>query len=203
MYFKTVPSFLRTFLPANLVWDIKTLQKEVFLSFDDGPIPEVTPWILDQLDRVHAKATFFCVGDNILKYPEIYDEIKKRGHATGNHSFNHVQAWYTPYCKYIENVQKCQNLMNSHLFRPPHGQVTPYIAKTLGNDYRIIMWSVLSRDFDSRVSPYKCLKITVEHTRPGSIVVFHDSVKAWKRLEYALPRFLDHFTEKGFTFSIL
>jgi len=203
MYLKTVPRFLRALLPSNLVWEVQTETGEIFLTFDDGPIPEITPWVLDQLDRCKAKATFFCVGDNVRKYPEVYAEVRKRGHSIGNHSFNHLQAWKIPYAEYLENVSKCRELVESSLFRPPHGQLTPKIARTLGQEYRIIMWSLLSRDFDPSVTPYNCLKIVTENTKPGSIVVFHDSLKARKNLEYALPRFLDHFTEKGYTFSSL
>ena len=203
MYFKTVPGFLRYLLPSNLVWKVNTTDREIFLTFDDGPIPEVTPWVLDQLDRCQAKATFFCVGDNVRKHPEIYAEIRKRGHSTGNHSFNHLQAWKTPLNEYLANVEKCRQLVDSSLFRPPHGQLTPKISRVLGKEYRLIMWSILTRDFDSRITPAQCLEIALKNAKPGSIIVFHDSLKAWDRLEYALPRFLDHFTEKGYTFSSL
>jgi peptidoglycan-N-acetylglucosamine deacetylase len=201
MYYKTVPSFLRILLSQYLTWEVKTNRKEIFLTFDDGPIPEITPWVLDQLDRVKARATFFCVGDNVRKYPQIFNEIRNRSHTIGNHSYNHLQAWRTSASSYLGNVQQCQDLVNGLFFRPPHGQLTPLLIKTLSREYRIIMWSLLSCDFDPKISPYKCLEIVLTHTKPGSIVVFHDSLKAWNRLEYALPRFLDHFTEQGFSFS--
>jgi peptidoglycan-N-acetylglucosamine deacetylase len=203
MYFKTAPLILRKILPSNLEWDVKTELKEIYLTFDDGPIPDITPWVLDQLDAFGAKATFFCVGDNVFKHPGIFSDLTNRGHAVGNHSFNHLQAWKTSYDDYIANVNKCSDLVETSLFRPPHGQITPRLAKTLGHEFRLIMWSLLSRDFDKKMSAFKCLKTVTEYTRPGSIVVFHDSIKAWERLEYTLPRFLEHFSALGYSFPVL
>ena len=203
MYFKTAPWFLRAILPSNLEWVVSTGQKEIFLTFDDGPIPEITPWVLEKLDEFKAKATFFCVGDNVSRHPEIFSELGKLGHSVGNHSFNHVKAWHTSFDDYIKNVEQCNELVHSSLFRPPHGQITPRLAKVLGRQYRLIMWSLLSRDFDCNMSVHRCLKTVIELTGPGSIVVFHDSVKAWERLEFTLPRFLEHFTGLGYTFSTL
>jgi peptidoglycan-N-acetylglucosamine deacetylase len=201
MYFKTAPFLLRTLLPSNLEWEIATSKKEIFLTFDDGPIPKVTPWVLEQLDARNVKATFFCVGDNVRKHPDIFSGLIQGGHSVGNHSFNHIQAWHTSYDLYLENVKQCNQLVNSTLFRPPHGQITPRLSRQLGKEYRLIMWSLLSRDFDKKVSPDECLDTLTKLTKPGSIVVFHDSLKAWDRLEYALPRFLDHFLKEGYTFS--
>ncbi|NVO18998.1 MAG: polysaccharide deacetylase family protein [Bacteroidetes bacterium] len=203
MYFKTVPPIIRSLLPSNLEWEILTDRKEIFLTFDDGPIPDVTHWVLDQLDRVGAKATFFCVGDNVGKHPAIFAELEKRGHRTGNHTFNHLQAWRTDYVTYMDNTRKCADLVPGNLFRPPHGQITPRLAKELGKNYRLIMWSLLTQDYDINLNPEKILKISLEKTKPGSIVVFHDSVKAWKNLEYTLPRFIDHFSGLGYSFRSL
>jgi len=200
MYLKTTPLLLRALLPSNLEWKIKTTGKEIFLTFDDGPIPEITSWVLDQLDKYEAKATFFCVGDNVRKHPDIFAEIGLRGHAVGNHSFHHVQAWKTSFDNYMHDVILCNELVNSKLYRPPHGQITPRLARALGKDYRLIMWSILSRDFDRKMSGVNCLKSSLDNTSPGSIVVFHDSIKAWDRLEFTLPRFLEHFKDKGYTF---
>jgi peptidoglycan-N-acetylglucosamine deacetylase len=203
MYLKTAPFLLRAFLPSNLEWKVKTNRKEIFLTFDDGPIPEITPWVLDQLDEYKTRATFFCVGDNVRKYPDVFEEVSKRGHAVGNHSFNHLKAWNTPFNEYIGNVKQCKELVSSSLFRPPYGQITPRLAKELGKDYRLIMWSLLSRDFDQKMSGLNCLNTVIARTKPGSIVVFHDNTKAWERLEFTLPRFLQHFTAEGYTFSVL
>jgi peptidoglycan-N-acetylglucosamine deacetylase len=203
MYLSAVPGLLRIFMPSNLEWQIKTDKKEIFITFDDGPIPEVTPWVLDMLEKYLAKATFFCVGDNVQKHPDVYRQIIQRGHAVGNHTFNHLQAWKTPNKEYIENVAQFRSLIDSRLFRPPHGQISRSLAKELGKDYRLIMWSVLSRDFDQELIPDKCFEIARKGTQPGSIIVFHDSLKAWKRLEYALPAYLEHFSRVGYIFSAL
>jgi peptidoglycan/xylan/chitin deacetylase (PgdA/CDA1 family) len=203
MYLNSIPAVLRFLLPSNLEWNIKTTHPEIFLTFDDGPVPEVTPWVLDQLDRFEAKATFFCVGDNVRNYPEVYRMILERGHMTGNHTYNHLKAWKTSQSEYLLNIAKCKDLVESTLFRPPHGQITPSLARMLRHDYRIIMWSILSRDFDREISPSQCLEIAIKGTNRGSVVVFHDSIKAWNNLETALPGYLEYFTQKGFRFSTL
>jgi peptidoglycan/xylan/chitin deacetylase (PgdA/CDA1 family) len=203
MYLATMPYILRTFLPSNVTWEIETNKKEIFITFDDGPIPEVTPGVLKILDEFNAKATFFCVGDNVRKHPDEFKLVKSKGHSLGNHTFNHLRGWATSHQRYHENVSKCNDLVQSHLFRPPHGQLTPLMARTLHSNYRIVMWSVLSMDFDRSVSPYKCLQHSINHTSNGSIIVFHDSLKARERMEYVLPRYLEHFSKSGYTFSAL
>jgi peptidoglycan/xylan/chitin deacetylase (PgdA/CDA1 family) len=203
MYLSAVPDMLKVFLPSNLEWRGPSDQKAIYLTFDDGPIPEVTPWVLDTLNAFNVKATFFCVGDNVRKHPEVFSQVLQAGHKVGNHSFNHLQAWKTSRQDYLANVRSCRELVESNLFRPPHGQITRTLAKALKDDYRIIMWSLLTRDFDARLTPGQCLRIALRGTKPGSIVVFHDSLKARERLEYALPRFLKQMRDQGFNFRTL
>ena len=178
----------------SLFWEIKTKKKEVFLTFDDGPDPEVTPWVLDQLKAHKAKATFFCVGENVDKYPELYKRILKEGHAVGNHTYNHLNGWETDYFKYIANVKKCGHTFSSHFFRPPHGRIKRKQIRKLKSHYKIIMWTLLSGDFDPQISPNECAYNTVQYTDPGSIIVFHDSQKCKETLKGALPKILNHFS---------
>lgn len=178
----------------SLIWEIKTDRKEVYLTFDDGPDPEVTPWVLDQLKAHNAKATFFCVGENVEKYPDVYKRILTEGHTVGNHTYNHLNGWETDYEKYIVNVKKCGHIFGSHLFRPPHGRIKRSQIKRLKARYKIIMWTLLSGDFDSNISPTECAYNTVQYTDPGSIIVFHDSQKSKATLMGALPKILNHFS---------
>lgn len=175
----------------------------LYLTFDDGPIPEVTPWVLRQLDKYKAKASFFCVGDNVEKNPAIYRQILAAGHSVGNHTYNHLHAGKTKVKEYVKNVEKCAGLVSSELFRPPYGRIRPKITKRLYDKYRIVMWDVLSGDFDTKLSPEKCLRNVIKHSGPGSIVVFHDSLKAKERLTYVLPRVLSYFSLKGYQFKAL
>ena len=205
--------FIKTIFP-KYVWDIPNWEKKVFLTFDDGPIPEITEWTLDQLKKHHAKATFFCIGDNIQKHPDIFQKVIAQGHAIGNHTFNHLKGWETSFEDYIENTKKCAETINicepsqsfgteNHkLFRPPYGKIKPSQAKRLRKlGYTIIMWDIISMDFDPTVSPEKCLDNVLKNIESGSIIVFHDSVKAWKNLEYVLPKTLEFLNEKGFVCS--
>lgn len=202
MYTVRPNKFLKIFLQKAL-WRVSTVEKKVYLTFDDGPIPGVTPWVLEQLGKYNAKATFFCVGDNVKKNPGLFDELKKQGHAVGNHTFNHLDGWRTENDKYFQNVEQCNSVVGSSLFRPPYGKLKRAQYAALSEKYSIIMWDVLAGDFDHDTSPEKCLKNVISKTREGSIVVFHDSLKAQERMEYALPRFLKYFSEKGFTFEKL
>ncbi len=188
------------FLFPNLIWNIKTSAKEIFLTFDDGPHPDITPEVLDILDQFDAKATFFCVGENVKKYYETYRMILDKGHKTGNHTFNHCNGWKTPAVEYYENIEKCTEVVDSHLFRPPYGRIKPMHIPYLKMQFQIIMWSVLSGDYNNKVSPEKCLEKSIRYTRPGSIVVFHDSLKASKNMLFTLPRFLDHFSKLDYRF---
>ena len=182
---------------SNYIWDIPTVQKKVYLTFDDGPTPEITEWVLRQLKEFDAKATFFCIGDNIQKHSEIFNLILLNGHTIGNHTFNHCNGWKTKTAEYLENVDLCKKVIlqqtnnNTKLFRPPYGKIKKSQAKVLlALGYKIIMWDVLSADFDKTLNPNQCLENVLKNIAPGSIIVFHDSAKAFTNLEFALPRTL-------------
>ena len=194
-------NFLVKIIYPQLLWGMPAGGKEIFVTFDDGPHPEITPEVLKILARYQAKATFFCVGQNVEKYPETYREIISHGHQVGNHTYNHLKGWETSDEVYFENIKKCRQLVGSNLFRPPHGRIKRSQIKFLKNDYKIVMWSVLSYDFSKEISKEKCLQIAQKYTKSGSIVVFHDSEKAAENMLYALPRFLGHFQNKGFVFK--
>ena len=207
MIFRT-PFFL-PWLTPNLVWRIPTQEKVIYLTFDDGPIPEVTEFVLTELKKVRAKATFFCIGDNVRKYPRVFSKVVSDGHAIGNHTFNHLKGWNTSVKTYVENVKLCDKeltiedyQLSISLFRPPYGRITRSQIKAL-KDYKIVMWDVLTHDYSKNISQERCLKGSIDALRPGSIIVFHDSIKAEKNMRYALPRFFDHFSNKGFTFECI
>jgi peptidoglycan/xylan/chitin deacetylase (PgdA/CDA1 family) len=190
-------------------WDFPNTENKVYLTFDDGPTPEITEWVLEQLDLHNAKATFFCIGKNIEAYPSIFEKLIQKKHSIGNHTFNHLNGWETTTDDYNANVSLCENSIKKHkneggnsdsrIFRPPYGKIKPTQAKNLKNlGYEIIMWDVLSADFDQTITKERCLKNVVSNIKPGSIIVFHDSVKAFKNLEYALPKALDYLDKNGF-----
>lgn len=202
MYLVKTPQFIQNLFP-NFTWRVPTQEKQLFLTFDDGPIPEVTPWVLEQLAAYDAKATFFCVGDNIRKHREVYEAVVEGGHAVGSHTLNHLDGWATDNIPYFHNVRHSANMVDSSLFRPPYGRLKPKQAQFLMRHYQIVMWDVLSGDFDATISGEQCLKNVTKNAGAGSIVVFHDNVKAIERLEYALPRVLEHFTSLGYAFNTL
>jgi len=202
MYLVKTPQFIQKLFP-NFTWRIPTEDKQLYLTFDDGPIPEVTPWVLAQLAEYNAKATFFCVGENIEKHPEVFKAVTSAGHAVGSHTFNHLDGWANDNIPYFHNVRHSANMVDSVLFRPPYGRLKPKQAQFLMRHYRVVMWDVLSGDFDANISKEQCLKNVTRNAGAGSIVVFHDSVKAIDRLEYALPRVLEHFSSLGYTFNTL
>jgi len=202
MYLVKTPQFIQKLFP-NFTWHIPTEDKQLYLTFDDGPIPEVTPWVLAQLAEYNAKATFFCVGENIEKHPEVFKAVTSAGHAVGSHTFNHLDGWANDNIPYFHNVRHSANMVDSVLFRPPYGRLKPKQAQFLMRHYRVVMWDVLSGDFDANISKEQCLKNVTRNAGAGSIVVFHDSVKAIDRLEYALPRVLEHFSSLGYTFNTL
>ena len=188
------------------IWSIPNNEKKVFLTFDDGPTPEITEWVLAELRNYNAKATFFCIGDNIRKYPAIFQKVLAENHSIGNHTFNHLKGWKTPTEDYIENAKLCQSEIENqkseirNLFRPPYGKIKLSQARKLRKlGYKIIMWDVISFDFDQTLSKEKCLENVLQNIESGSIIVFHDSKKAWKNLEYVLPKTLKFLNEKGFT----
>jgi len=229
-YLKKI-SALGKFLYPSLLWNLPKTGNMLYLTFDDGPIPEVTPWVLALLKEYHAKATFFCIGENIVKNPEVFDQILSEGHNVGNHSFNHLNGWKTPISTYIENVEKAEKIIfekresrdrnqdfrtenikkrketknkNIKLFRPPYGKVTPKQIKTLQSQgFKIVMWEVISGDFDLNISPEDCLNNVIKNSKPGSIVVFHDSIKASANLKEVLPKVLEYFHQKGFEFKAI
>ncbi len=205
MYLVKTPRLLKMLYP-QLIWDIPQPGNRIFLTFDDGPIPIVTPFVLNILKQYQAKATFFCIGDNVAKHPEIFEEVKNGGHAIGNHTFNHLKGWKTDTQVYAENYLKADELLNTQLFRPPYGRIKRAQIKALQaikSNISIIMWDVLSGDFDMTLKPETCLKGVLKHTKPGSIVVFHDSLKAFNRLEYVLPRAMEVWSKTGYSFEVL
>ncbi|NUY81577.1 polysaccharide deacetylase family protein [Flavobacterium sp. MAH-1] len=194
----------------QFVWSIASQHKKVYLTFDDGPIPEATGFVLEQLRNFNAKATFFCIGDNIRKNPDIFRQILAEGHTFGNHTFNHLNGWKTPEADYLENVRLCQDEIDalttdeSRLMRPPYAKVTSAQSRELRKlGYKIIMWDVLSADFDQSITPEKCLENVLKNIRPGSIVIFHDSQKALRNMSFALPETLKYLKENGFTCEAL
>lgn len=196
MYFVKTPTFIRRLFP-KLTWKMPVTEKVLYLTFDDGPHPQITPWVLAQLEKHKAKATFFCIGENVQKYPDIYQQILEQGHAVGNHTYHHLNGWMTNNKVYYENIAQCTKLVNSSLFRPPYGRLTPWQIRQLRKDYRIIMWDVMSGDFDPTISKEQCLKNVLDNIEAGSIVVFHDSLKAEEKLRYVLPRILECFNSKN------
>jgi peptidoglycan/xylan/chitin deacetylase (PgdA/CDA1 family) len=200
-YLIKTPWWLRQLYPA-LLWHMPRQEKAVYLSFDDGPHTEVTPFVLDQLKKFNAQASFFCIGKNVQQYPEILTRILEEGHSVGNHTQHHVNGWKTSFSAYLDDVRAAKEHISSSLFRPPYGRITRRQAKAvkemLGKDSRIVMWDVLSADFDINLSGEQCLHYVVRYARPGSIIVMHDSAKAWPRLEYMLPRLLQFFHDKGY-----
>ena len=194
----------------NLVWDVPNSENKIYLTFDDGPIPEVTEWVLDILKSEGIKATFFCIGDNIKKHPDIFKRILSEGHQIGNHTFNHLNGWKTNTNEYIENFKLYEaellklNIKNSFLFRPPYGKIKTQQSRIIRKlSYKIIMWDVLSYDFDNSITPERCLENVISNTQQGSIIVFHDSIKSEKNLRFALPKAIKVLKEKGFVFDVI
>lgn len=196
--------FLSGLLFPGLTWKKPPKNKQLYLTFDDGPHPVITPKVLNILDVYDAKATFFCVGENVKNYRDTYHEILKRGHKTGNHSFHHLNGWKTPNKEYISDVKACAEHVQSSLFRPPYGKIKPKQLKVLRKEgYSIIMWTVLAKDYREKDDKKTMLKIAIKKTIPGSIIVFHDSKKAADNLLYILPEFLEYFTQNGYSFKSL
>ncbi len=200
MYLIKTPRFIQALFP-RFMWRAETNEKVVHLTFDDGPIPEVTPWVLGQLEQYDAKATFFCVGHNIEKHPDIYRKVVEAGHLTGNHTYNHLDGWTTDNMTYFRNIRKASRLVDSNLFRPPYGHMLPSQAQFLQRHYQVVMWDVLSGDFDPSLDQQLCLDNILRHVRPGSIIVLHDSVKSFAKLKFVLPRLLDTLHSQGYTFG--
>lgn len=196
MYLVRTPGLIKPFF-KDLLWNVPDADDSVYLTFDDGPIPEVTPWVLDLLAEHEAKATFFCIGRNVERHPTIFERIKAEGHSIGNHTYEHVNGWNTSLFGYLRSVLRCHALTGSNLFRPPYGRITMEQANVLARKFQIVMWDVLSADFDQRTTGKECSDNVIDNFRPGSIIVFHDSLKAWDRLQVALPRVLKELRSKG------
>ncbi|MBQ8520507.1 MAG: polysaccharide deacetylase family protein [Bacteroides sp.] len=201
MFIEQPPLILRWIYPRAF-WRMDKNEKAVYLTFDDGPIPEVTPWVLDLLDKYHIKATFFLVGDNIRKYPEEFRMIVERGHCLGNHTFNHIQGFKYLSYNYLENVEKANELIQSNLFRPPHGWMRWGQYMILRNKYQIVMWDLVTRDYSKRLNGPQVLAKVKKYVRNGSIITFHDSLKSEKNTKYALPRAIEWLLEQGYEFKV-
>jgi peptidoglycan/xylan/chitin deacetylase (PgdA/CDA1 family) len=208
MYLVKAPWFLKALYPS-FTWHIKTKEKILYLTFDDGPHETATPFVLDELKKYNAHATFFCIGKNVAAYPAIYERIRNEGHATGNHTWHHLNGWETEDDYYINDIKEAATCIPSDLFRPPYGRIKRSQWSKLKNQWapnrklNIVMWDVLSGDFDVHLQPKRCLANVLYHSKPGSIIVFHDSTKAWKSMSYALPRMLEHFSKQGYQFKTI
>ncbi|MBK9271381.1 MAG: polysaccharide deacetylase family protein [Saprospiraceae bacterium] len=202
MYLSFTPKFLQDIFP-DLIWRMNTGSKELFLTFDDGPIPVVTPWILDVLAEHGAKASFFCVGQNVEKNPEIFDRLIGEGHSVGSHTHHHLSGWSTNNLDYILDVRTAARLCRSKLFRPPYGRLRPSQVRFLKHHYKIIMWDVLSGDFDPAITAEDCFQNILKNSQPGSIVVLHDSLKTFEKMKFVLPAVLNHFADLGYRFSAI
>jgi len=202
MYFAKTPKLIQA-LFSQYLWRIPSKEKVLYLTFDDGPIPEVTPWVLEQLAQYKAKATFFCVGDNVQKYPSVFQQLLANGHQVGNHTFHHLDGWKSENKIYFEDVDNCAKVINSEYFRPPYGHLKISQARFLSKQYRIVLWDILSGDFDIKMSKEKCLKNVVNNATSGSIIVFHDSLKAEEKLRFVLPKVLSHYSQQGFRFKAI
>ncbi|MEY5069130.1 MAG: hypothetical protein RLZ47_992 [Bacteroidota bacterium] len=205
MYLVKTPFWLKWLYP-NLIWNRSRQEKVIYLTFDDGPIPIVTPFVLKTLKKFKAKASFFCIGDNIRKHPEVFQQIIDDGHAVGNHTFHHLNGWTSSNKSYLKDIAQCDALINSNLFRPPYGRIKRSQISEIKRQFpkmQLIMWDILSHDYLPRLKPEVCFENVIKQTTNGSIVVFHDSLKAQERLEYVLPKALDYWTKKGYQFKVL
>ena len=204
-YLIKAPWLLKKFY-SECIWNINTEEKTLYLTFDDGPHPQATPYVLEELKKYNARATFFCIGKNVKEHFDIYKQIISDGHKPGNHTYNHLNGWKTNDKEYLEDIIEAAKIIDSNLFRPPYGKITKFQLKALQGEklnLKTIMWDVLSGDFDTSIKPENCYLNVINNAEPGSIIVFHDSLNALPTLQYTLPRVLEYFTEKGFQFKIL
>jgi len=202
MLIERAPKLYRNLYPGSH-WRFNIDKKVVYLTFDDGPIPEITPWVLDLLDKYNIKATFFCVGENVCKHPDIFQMIKERGHKTGNHTFHHIQGLKTETKPYLNDVQEADQLIKSKLFRPPYGHMRFPQFKALKNRYKVIMWDVVTRDYSCLMTAGQVFEVVKKHTRNGSIIVFHDSLKAGDRMKESLPKSIEWLLDQGYDFELI
>lgn len=204
-YFVKTPWLLKKCYPS-CIWDIPSEEKIIYFTFDDGPHPVATPYVLDELKKYNAKATFFCIGKNVVEQPGIYKRVLNEGHRVGNHTHNHLNGWKTSDSLYFSNIEQAARYIDSNLFRPPYGRVTKFQANCLQEtkaNFKIVMWDVLSADFNEKISGKVCALNVTRNAKKGSIIVFHDSEKAFNRLKIALPETLDFFAEKGYRFETI
>lgn len=202
MYLPKTPKIAKKIFP-KLTWEHDNSENAVFLTFDDGPTPGVTNWVLNQLKQYNAQATFFCLGKNVVLYQHLFDEIIKDGHSVGNHTFNHLNCWKTPIKSYLNDIVSCERVFHSKMFRPPYGKLKPGVRTKILENYQIVMWDVMSYDFDNKLSPKECVANVLENIKPGSIVVFHDSLKAKDNLRNSLPIILKALHEEGIKMKAL
>ncbi len=203
MLIERPPLFYRLLFP-EAIWRIKkNRQKAVFLTFDDGPIPEVTPWVLDTLDRYGIKATFFMVGDNVARNPQLYEEVKRRGHSVGNHTMHHLQGMKVSSYRYMHDITEANDLIDSPLFRPPHGLLRWKQARAIKDRYNIVMYDLVTRDYSKKLTPDKVFNNVKRFARNGSIIVFHDSLKAEKNMKAVLPKAIEWLRSRGYSFEKL
>ena len=202
MFIEQPPQLIRYLYPSA-IWRMDKDERAVYLTFDDGPIPRVTPWVLDVLDRYGIKATFFMVGDNIRKHPDEFRMVVERGHRIGNHTFNHIRGLSYDINSYLENTDKaCRMMMNTNLFRPPHGYMSPKQYAELKKRYKIIMWDLVTRDYNRKFNGEQILQKVKKYARNGSIITFHDSIKSEENLKYALPKAIEWLKEQGYEFKV-
>lgn len=201
MLYTVRPPFFYRVLYNEALFRVKETEQELFLTFDDGPIPGVTDWVLDELKKHNAKATFFCIGKNVKANPELFERIKAEGHSVGNHTYNHISGWKSKLEEYTEDVKQCDTTFEAKLFRPPYGRIKPKQFKAVTQNHQVVFWDVISGDFDPETSKEKCLENVLKNTRDGSIIVLHDSLKASERMKYILPIILEKF--QGYRFSAL
>ena len=203
MYLIKTPRVIQKLFP-DFHWNISgDEQKTIYFTFDDGPVPSVTPWVLEQLARFNARATFFCVGDNVRRYPEVFRQVVDAGHVVGHHTMHHLDGWKSENVPYFHDVRHGALQVRSEIFRPPYGRLKPAQARFLSRHYQVVMWDVLSGDFDPEITAETCYQNVVRNARPGSIVVFHDSVKAEDKLRAVLPRLLQYYADLGYRFGAL
>ena len=202
-YIVKTPKWVKKFF-SSCIWEINETQKAIYLTFDDGPHPAITGFVLDELKKYNARGTFFCIGKNVVANPLIFNRILSEGHSVGNHTYNHLNGWKTKNADYLKDIVEAASHINSNLFRPPYGRITMKQYRELlqlDKPFRIVMWSILSGDFDTKITPEHCCANIFKNAGNGSIVVFHDSEKAFERLKYSLPLVLKYFSEKGYKFE--
>jgi len=202
MLIERAPEIYR-YLYRGSHWRFNVDRKAVYLTFDDGPVPELTPWVLDLLDKYNIKATFFCVGDNVQKNPEIFQMIQDKGHKIGNHTFYHIKGLETDTKSYLEDVREAGKLIKSKLFRPPYGHMRFSQFNELKKQYKVIMWDVVTRDYSRLMTADQVFKVVKKYVRNGSIIVFHDSIKAGDRMKESLPKSIEWLLEQGYSFELI